>query len=154
MNERNMPELENVVEIREGQINDAERISHLLTQLNYPVAAGFVEARLPYFIAHPDALLIVATDSADELIGFVSLHFIPQLALAGDFCRISYFCVSQQNRSLGVGRLLEEKVVEAARLRGCDRIELHCHKRRDRAHSFYFRQGYTEDPKYLLKKLR
>ncbi len=76
-----------------------------------------------------------------------------QLGLAGDFCRISYFCVDQQSRSAGVGQLLEASVVKAACGRGCDRLEVHCHARRDRAHRFYARQGYLEDPKYLLKKL-
>lgn len=147
-------EFEKIVEIRRGKLGDAKKIAHLLAQLDYPTAVDFIEQQLPRLLAHPDALLLVAVNYASELIGFVSLHFIPQLALEGDFCRISYFCVLQQNRSLGVGRLLEAKVVEAARLRACDRIELHCHARRDRAHSFYFRQGYTEDPKYLLKKLR
>ena len=40
--------------------------------------------------------------------GFIGLHFIVQLALPGDFCRITYFCVSEAARGLGVGRELEE----------------------------------------------
>ncbi|MGC1307815.1 MAG: GNAT family N-acetyltransferase [Phormidesmis sp.] len=112
-----------------------------------------MEERLRQLIARPDALLLVATHEAGDLVGLVSLHFIPQLGLAKDFCRISYFCVSQQSRSLGMGRMLEERVVERAKAKGCDRIEVHCHSRRDRAHKFYFRQGYVEDPKYLLKNI-
>ncbi|WP_139803611.1 GNAT family N-acetyltransferase, partial [Cronobacter sakazakii] len=82
-----------------------------------------------------------------------SLHFIPQLALKGDFCRISYFCVSSNARSKGIGRLLESEGETLARARGCDRIEVHCHSRRSDAHRFYYRQGYTESPKYLCKSL-
>ncbi|MGD1898260.1 MAG: hypothetical protein ACFB16_15050 [Phormidesmis sp.] len=33
-------------------------------------------------------------------------------------------------------------MVEAANQRQCDRIEVHCHIRRSRPHSFYERQGY------------
>jgi len=45
---------------------------------------------------------------------------------------------------------------EAERLaadRGCDRMEVHSHTRRVRAHTFYARAQYEESPKYLLKKL-
>ena len=87
------------------------------------------------------------------LLGVLSLHFIPQLALEGDFCRISYFCVSSNARSKGIGRLLESEGEALARARGCDRIEVHCHSRRSDAHRFYYRQGYTESPKYLCKSL-
>lgn len=139
--------------IRDGRLEDASIVVTLLEQLGYPETSGFIETKLHQLISHPDALFIVAVDDTDRVIGFVSAHFIPQLGLEGDFCRISYFCVDQRSRSSGVGRLLEASVVEAAIGRGCDRLEVHCHARRDRAHRFYARQGYTEDPKYLLKKL-
>ena len=49
--------------------------------------------------------------------GFIGLHFIVQLALPGDFCRITYFCVSEAARGLGVGRELEETAARLARER-------------------------------------
>ncbi len=139
--------------IREGRLEDAVEIASLLSQLDYPCTADFVERKLLRLMNHPDALIIVAVDDENALVGFVSLHFIPQIALAGDFCRISYFCVSQQQRSLGIGRRLEAEIVRIAKVRGCDRIEVHCHIRRQRAHGFYAKQGYQENPKYLLKML-
>ena len=142
-----------MVNIRDGCLEDAFEIVRLLEQLDYRGTTDFIEDRLLDLMSHPDALLLVATEDDKGLVGFVSAHFIPQIALSGDFCRISYLCVDQQSRSLGIGRLLEEQVVKAAKKRNCDRIELHCHSRRDRAHNFYFRQGYVEDPKYLLKNL-
>jgi len=131
---------------------DAPALVGLLAQLGYPDTAGFVDRRVRELLAHPDALLLVAeTDGAVQ--GFLSLHFIPQLALAGDFCRLSYLCVSEGARSLGIGAALEHRAVEEARRRGCDRIELHSHQRRAHAHRFYFREGYEESPKYLMKRL-
>ena len=85
---------------------------------------------------------------------FIGLHFMVQLALPGDFCRITYFCVSDAARGSGVGRALEEAAEALARARGCDRIEVHCHQRRTDAHRFYYRQGYEESPKYLMKSCR
>ena len=139
--------------VRDACLADAAKIAHLLGQLGYPSTAQCVERKLLYQLGRTDAFLLVATEDTGSVIGFVSGHFIPQIALEGDFCRISYFCVDQHSRSLGVGRLLEESVSAIANRRNCDRIEVHCHARRELAHRFYFKQGYIESPKYLLKKV-
>jgi GNAT superfamily N-acetyltransferase len=138
--------------IRTATVGDADALCQLLAALDYPGVEAFIGARLEQLLAHPDARLLVAEQDG-RVLGFISLHFIAQLALAGDFCRISYFCVDARARSLGVGAALEDACERLARERGCDRIELHCAQRRSDAHRFYFRQGYEESPKYLLKRL-
>jgi len=80
--------------------------------------------------------------------------FLPQLGLKGDIARIGYFAVHQAFRSNGIGREIEEYCESLAREKNCDRIEVHCHERRKDAHRFYYRQGYFESPKYLMKSLR
>ncbi|HSV35160.1 MAG TPA: GNAT family N-acetyltransferase [Ramlibacter sp.] len=140
------------VRIRQAQPADAAALVPLLAQLGYPGAEAFIERRVAEQLRHPDALLLVA-EVEDRVLGFMSLHFVPQLALTGDFCRLSYLCVDEQARGLGIGALLEQRAVLEARRRGCDRIELHSHQRRGAAHRFYFREGYEESPKYLVKRL-
>lgn len=141
------------VNLRSAAMADADALVDLLAQLGYPGAEDFIERRLRELLAHPDALLLVAEGEAGRVLGFISLHFIPQIALAGDFCRISYLCVAEAARSLGIGALLERAAVAEARRRGCDRIELHSSQRRTDAHRFYAREGYVESPKYLVKPL-
>lgn len=141
------------MKIRDGRLQDASQIAELLGQMDYAATENFVEDKLGRLIRHPDAQLIVAVDDVDGVIGFVSLHLIPQLGVEGDFCRISYFCVDQQSRSAGIGKCMETAFVESAIQRQCDLIEVHCHVKRSGAHRFYARQGYAEDPKYLLKRL-
>ncbi|MDK4804535.1 GNAT family N-acetyltransferase, partial [Serratia nevei] len=53
----------------------------------------------------------------------------------------------------GVGRRLLEEGEARAHRRGCDRLEVHCHSRRERAHTFYRREGFVEAPKYFAKLL-
>jgi GNAT superfamily N-acetyltransferase len=142
-----------VMEQRIASEADAGKIADLLTQLGYPASEQFVRKKILELNSHPDEELVVTVDDGSVL-GFISLHFIPQLALPGHFARISYLCVDESVRSKGVGQKLEQYVELRARERGCDRIELHCHSRRDLAHRFYFRQGYEESPKYLMKLLR
>lgn len=141
------------VRLRAARPGDQAALVALLQELGYPGAEAFAARRVAQLLTHPDALLIVA-EAQGCVLGAISLHFVPQLALAGDFCRVSYLCVTARARSLGVGALLEQAAEREARRRGCDRIELHCHARRRDAHRFYARQGYEESPKYLMKMLR
>jgi len=111
-----------------------------------------METRLARMLDDPAEILLVWEDGA-AILGFLSLHFIPQIALPGDFARISYFSIDKKARGKGIGAQLEEHATQLARERGCELIEVHCHTRRDRAHAFYYRQGYEESPKYLVKRL-
>ncbi len=163
--------------IRPALVTDWPGISRLLTQLEYPGTARFLETRLRAMLNDPAESLLVWTEPSAAaptnltaaappsptsnpspptplILGFLSLHFIPQIALEGDFARISYFAVDNDARSNGIGRQLEEAATQLARERGCELIEVHCHSRRTRAHDFYRRQGYEESPKYLIKKLK
>lgn len=141
-----------MIHVREASPADAGTIAGLLDALGYPGTEPFIRDRIAQLLAHPDACLLVAVDG-ERVVGVISLHFMAQLALAGDFCRIGYLCVDESARGAGVGALLEERAVALARARGCDRVELHCHERRTGAHRFYARQGYVESPKYFVKPL-
>lgn len=138
--------------IRPATAVDAAALVELLDQLGYPDTGPFIGRRVAQLLVHPDALLLVAEQDG-RVLGVISLHFVPQLARAGDFCRISYLCVAEQARGLGIGALLEQRAVQEAQRRGCARIELHSAARRVDAHRFYARQGYVESPKYLAKEL-
>ncbi len=141
-----------MLEIRQATTQDADAITRLLTELGYPGTEVFIKGRLARLLSHPDETLLIAALNG-TVAGVISLHFIPQLALPGDFCRISYFCIAETSRNSGIGAALESRAEEIAREQGCDRIEVHCHSRRTDAHRFYARQGYIESPKYLFKQL-
>jgi len=138
--------------IRSAQAGDGPAIEQLLDQLGYTGTTGFLPKRLEGMLADPNERLLVYETTAG-VIAFISVHFIPQIAVAGDFARISYFSVADSVRGQGIGREMEEYAVMLAKERGCDRMEVHCHTRRVDAHRFYFRQGYEESPKYLMKRL-
>ena len=138
--------------IRNADSGDINSIVLLLEQLGYPDTGKFMEAKLQRMISHADEELVVYEENS-EVLAVMSIHFIPQLALEGDFARISYFSVDSGARSKGIGNLLEEFCSRIATARNCDRIEVHCNERRTDAHRFYYRQGYKEAPKYLIKTL-
>ena len=139
--------------IRTAKISDWQAISGLLDELGYKNTRDFMEEKLVQLFENPDEKVLIYEEEGIA-VGLLTLHFIPQLALRGDFARISYFAVGHMQRSKGIGKVLEEFAVKLAKRRQCDRVEVHCHERRTDAHSFYLRQGYHESPKYFMKILK
>jgi N-acetylglutamate synthase-like GNAT family acetyltransferase len=74
---------------RQAVTNDASALADLLTQLGYPGTADFMVSKLNA-IANDAAAACWVVETNKQVVGFLSLHIIPQLALAGDFARISF----------------------------------------------------------------
>jgi len=138
--------------IRIANVNDAANIKSLLNQLGYPTQPEQLTDKIVRLINHPDQSLVVYDDGGVKAV--MSIHFVPQIALDGDFAIISYLAVDETARSEGIGRKLEDYCVRLAEGRNCDRIQVHCHIRRTEAHRFYERQGYQESRKYFIKSLK
>ena len=138
--------------IRKAYVEDCKQISLLLNQLDYSDTEPFIKEKVENLLMDPNEELLVFEEDK-IVIAVISVHFIPQLAVKGDFARISYFAVDQNIRSNGIGRKIEEYCTDLAIQRNCDRMEVHCHSKRKDAHRFYMRQGYTESPKYFIKML-
>ncbi|MEH7438223.1 GNAT family N-acetyltransferase [Neobacillus drentensis] len=138
--------------IRKAYIEDCKQISLLLDQLDYSDTEPFIKGKVENLLMDPNEELLVFEEDK-IVIAVISVHFIPQLAVKGDFARISYFAVDKNIRSTGIGRKIEEYCTDLAIQRNCDRMEVHCHSKRKDAHRFYMRQGYTESPKYFIKML-
>ena len=142
----------NGVNIRLAQWEDTETICHLLKQMGYSQPLKVVQEQFQRLSKDPNAITLVAADDS-HVYGVLSLYFIPQIALKGDFAKICYLCVDENMRSKGVGHLFVQEAERLARQRGCDRMELHSGMQRPLAHQFYLREGYAEAPKYFRKPL-
>lgn len=138
--------------IRSATVADHTEISNLLTQLGYPGTEDFLPKNLEKMLGLSSSQVLVYEDEG-EVAGFIAIDFLTQLVVKGDFIRISCFSVDENTRGKGIGKALEDYVTELGKERNADRIEVHCHTRRVDAHRFYYRQGYSESPKYLMKSL-
>ena len=87
---------------------DEDIVADLLSQLGYPDTGYFIFEKRQSLLNDPDEYLTVAENAEGKAIAFISVHIIPQIALKGDFARISYFSVDENSRSSGVGKQLEE----------------------------------------------
>lgn len=141
-----------MLEIREGNCNDANVIQTLLEQLGYLKTIEFIENKIKLFEKDDRQFIFIAT--INQLpVGFLSLTMIPQLALEGDFARIAYLCVDEQFQTKRVGQALIAYAEQIAQKWGCNRMELHCADYRKNAHKFYLGQNYEDAPKYFRKFL-
>lgn len=68
--------------IRLANTHDGFALSALLTELGYANTEIFIERRLAQLIDDRAEQLLIA-EQGSTVLGFLSLHFIPQLALAG-----------------------------------------------------------------------
>ncbi len=139
--------------IREALIKDETYIKPLLEQLGYPLPAEVLHQNINDLLNHPDHKLLVY-ELDDDVVAFISIHFVPYIALQGNAAIITYFAVDQEMRSKGIGKEMEEYAVKLAKEKNCARIQLHSNIRRKDAHRFYERQGYIESPKYFHKPLK
>lgn len=138
--------------IRSAKSKDIQAICDLLKQMGYPQPFALIQEK--FEILHNDAnSQILVAEERGKIYGFLSLYFIPQIALQGNFAKICYLCVDENMRSKGVGHLLVQEAERLARQRGCDRMGLHSGMQRPLAHQFYLREGYIEAPKYFRKAL-
>ncbi|MBJ9936489.1 MULTISPECIES: GNAT family N-acetyltransferase [Acinetobacter] len=138
--------------IRSAKSEDIQAICDLLKQMGYSQPLALIQEKFE-LLNHDSKSQILVAEEEGEICGFLSLYFIPQIALQGDFAKICYLCVNENMRSKGVGHLLVQEAEQLAKRHGCDRMELHSGVQRPLAHQFYLREGYVEAPKYFRKAL-
>jgi GNAT superfamily N-acetyltransferase len=140
------------MKIRNATYHDAPDIKILLEALGYKTTTSILVSQLEAMFGKDDHHVFVY-ELRKEIIGFVSVHLMTQLAFDGGLVFISYLSVKEELKDQGVATALEQFVVEWAKKRKCDRIQVHCMDWRAPAHQFYNQQGYQEYPKYFSKRL-
>ncbi len=70
--------------IRLAQWEDTETICYLLKQMGYSQPLKVVQEQFQILSKDPNAITLVAADDL-KVYGVLSLYFIPQIALQGDF---------------------------------------------------------------------
>jgi GNAT superfamily N-acetyltransferase len=112
--------------------------------------------------AYHDAFKRIAADANNELmvleadgevVGTLQLTFIPYLTYRGGMrAQIEAVRIDRRFRGRGLGTQLVRWSIERARQEGCALIQLTTNARREDAHRFYKRLGFT--PSHIGMKLR
>jgi GNAT superfamily N-acetyltransferase len=117
--------------LRKAKIEDAEQLASLIKEIgwfdvfkNETIAdsARRVRAELERCLADESHLVCVAEAEGGEIIGYVSVHWLPYLFMSGPEGYVSELFVRHNARGRGVGTLLLQAVESEARSRGCSRL--------------------------------
>ena len=138
--------------IRNATYRDADYIKGLLNALGYAANLSLLIDQLERLFGDGDHQAYVC-EYNKEIVGFVTVHYLPQLAFDGGVAIISHLSASENVQNINVQAALEKHVTEQARIRKCERIQVHCLDWRTPVHQFYLSHGYQDYPKYFAKRL-
>ncbi len=131
-----------MIAIREIAIADAEAAARLSQELGYPVETAVMEERIRRLASLPEHAVFVACVQ-DAVAGWIDVGVAYHLQ-AEPSGEIGGFVVSSGHRSAGIGAALIERAEQWARDRGVKRMIVRCQIKREAAHRFYLREGYTQ----------
>jgi GNAT superfamily N-acetyltransferase len=145
------------VTVRLAAPGDWPAVAALLADLGRPPALGTEEEAdlrqvFERYLERPDAVALVA-EAGGEVVGFCDLEFRVRLNFTAPQGWIPDLVVSERSRSQGVGAALLARAEELARERGCWGLSLESATWRERAHTFYLREGWTDSGKSFTKVL-
>ncbi|MBS1504893.1 MAG: GNAT family N-acetyltransferase [Bacteroidetes bacterium] len=138
--------------IRNATYRDAPFIKGLLIGLGYQTNLSFLIDQLERQF-DSESNHVYVCDINKEVVGFVTVHYLPQLAREGGIAIISNLSVDESVRSTNIATALEHYVTEKARIKKCGQIQVHCLDWKIPADQFYLKHGYQEYPKYFIKRL-
>jgi N-acetylglutamate synthase-like GNAT family acetyltransferase len=138
--------------IRKATYHDAPVIKLLLETLGYTSRLSLLVNQLDTRFDKEDHQAFVY-ELRREVLGFISIHYLPQLAFEGELVVISYLAVDEGVKNHDIGMALEQYITDQAKKRKCERIQVHCLEWRAKEDQFYKQQGYQEYPKYYTKRL-
>jgi GNAT superfamily N-acetyltransferase len=142
------------IEIRKAEKRDVPAIADILRGLSWfeHLAAEtpaetqvHVGRELALCQSDDSHLVLVAEDASGEVVGYVSIHWLPYLIHAGPEGYISELFIQENARGQGIGSRLLEKAEEEANRRGCSRLTLlNMRQRESYRREFYAKRGWEE----------
>ncbi len=138
--------------IRTATSGDFDRICELLQQLwpEKKLDKGALKAVLTRALRSSEDIYLCA-EIENTIAGFCSLAIKNSLWQESRIGMLSEMVVDEAFRNRGIGTALLGTIVDAARQRGCRRIELDSAFHRDAAHRFYEKAGFVKRA-YLFSK--
>jgi len=141
-----------MVNIRKATYRDAPGIKALLQGMGYPMRISQLVSQLDILFNKEDHEVFVY-ELHKEIVGFVFIHYLPQLTFEGNLLLISYLTVDESSKHATIARELEQYVAAQAKNKKCETIQVHSMDWREPSYEFYVQQGYQEYPRYFIKKL-
>ena len=143
-----------VLVIRKARRSDALSIAELSGELGYPATAKDISQRMRKLEAAAPNALFVAESPGAGVVGWTHVS-VTHLVEHGTRAELNSLIVAEGQRSLGAGSKLLAAAEAWARKHGCPSMSVRSNVVRQRAHTFYQREGYEhyKTQKAFRKKL-
>ena len=143
--------------VREATPEDWPVVAALLAELGRPEALGTPDEEVLRrlfldYLERDDVVALVAEDEG-RVVGFCDLEFRTRLNFAEPQVWIPDLVVAEDARSRGAGGALIRRAEEISHDRGAWGMSLESATWRERAHSFYEREGWTFSGKAFTRPL-
>jgi GNAT superfamily N-acetyltransferase len=130
------------VSIRRLSVDDAEAVAALSGQLGYSCSAEDLRERIEELSRTADRVAFAAV-TAGQIIGWIDAAMERHLQYAASAV-IGGLVVREDMRGLGVGKRLCLEVEEWARSKSVPVVRVRSQIKREAAHRFYLRDGYSK----------
>ncbi len=144
------------VQIRRAQMADTGAITHILRALgwfahlnseSYERTERRIAHQFKFYNSADSHSVYVAENSAGDVVGYGTVHWIPALFLPGPEGYVAELFVGEAARGQGVGAKLLEAMKEEAKERGCSRLlVVNMRYRESYERGFYRKCGWEEQP--------
>ena len=149
-----MAETRPEVAIRDARPEDASGVDHVLRSLGWfthldAVSSEETQARIAGVVAEKcavggDHTLLVAESSARGVVGYLFVHWLPNLIFGGEGY-VSELFVLPDARGQGIGTALLDEARRRGIARGCQRLTLFNRRERESyQRGFYTKHGWVE----------
>lgn len=138
--------------IRRAALADAEPVARLVTELGYGTSAGQMQERLEAILRDDDYETLVASEGA-LVVGFIGLRCGVLYESDDRYAQIMAMVVAESHRQRGLGGQLIRAAEAILTERGVRILVVTTGNQRDRAHTFYERNGYTFTGRRYMKRL-
>ncbi len=129
--------------IRPATTADSQIIGELSGELGYPVAADAVAAHVSALSTQSGHQLLVAERDA-KVVGWIHAFHALRVESA-PWVEIAALVVAAGQRGQGIGETLVQAVTDWAHTQDVATVRVRSNVKRERAHRFYARLGFTQD---------
>ena len=116
------------ITIREMTANDAKAVNILSKQLGYSLSIEQTLQNIQAVLQSKDHTAFVA-EYENEIVGWIGASHAIMIEVM-PHCEINGLVIDQENRGMGIGKLLVDKVKQWAKEKNNTKIGLHCNVKR------------------------
>jgi ribosomal protein S18 acetylase RimI-like enzyme len=146
------------ISIRPAKKNDIPLVLGLLYELGRPKPEKDLELDLfrnlvKKQISDSDKTILVAESNDVNVVGMVSMIFLPRLNQIQNEMYIPELIVTEKYRNRGIGTSLINACISLAKQKECQKIRLESGTQRIESHQFYKKMGFESNSLSFTKNL-